>query len=103
MVRFAYLDENNVVVAYEQGSVPYTPDLEGLVECTPERKNMPEVGYTYDPQRDAFIPPKPYPSWLLDETTCLWESPTAYPNDGGQYTWNEASLSWEPNANNTGV
>jgi len=58
------------------------------------RKNYAGVGYTYDSTRDAFIPPKPFASWTLNETTCLWESPTAKPNDGKFYEWNEETLSW---------
>ena len=60
----------------------------------PFRKNYAGIGYSYDPQRDAFIPPKPYPSWILDETSCLWRAPVAVPQDGKQYAWNEASTSW---------
>jgi hypothetical protein len=60
---------------------------------TPLRKNYAGIGYSYDSSRDAFIPPKPYASWLLNEDTCLWESPVAMPNDG-QYIWNESSLNW---------
>ena len=59
------------------------------------RKNYAGIGYTYDETRDAFIPPKPYDSWTLNETTCLWEAPTAYPTDGQQYTWNESTTSWD--------
>ena len=58
------------------------------------RKNYAGVGYTFDEERDAFIPPKPFESWLLDEESCLWEAPVAYPTDGGMYTWDEATLSW---------
>lgn len=58
------------------------------------RKNYAGVGYTYDKTRDAFIPPKPYNSWLLDEETCLWNPPVAFPSDGKLYTWNEESTSW---------
>ena len=61
---------------------------------TPYRKNYAGTGYTYDEARDAFIPPKPYPSWLLDETTCLWEAPVTMPDDGEQYQWGEATTSW---------
>jgi hypothetical protein len=60
----------------------------------PFRKNYAGIGYSYDPQRDAFIPPKPYPSWILDEASCLWRAPVAVPQDGKQYAWNEASTSW---------
>ena len=59
------------------------------------RKNYASVGYTYDEDRDAFIAPKPYASWTLNETTCLWEAPTAYPDDGNRYTWNEETTSWD--------
>lgn len=58
------------------------------------RKNFGAKGYTYDSTRDAFIPPKPYASWTLDETTCQWEAPTAYPTDGNDYRWDEATTSW---------
>jgi hypothetical protein len=59
------------------------------------RKNYAGIGYTYDAQKDAFIPPKPFESWVLDETSCLWEAPTPYPNDGERYTWNETTTSWD--------
>jgi len=59
------------------------------------RKNYAGIGYTYDETRDAFIPPKPYDSWTLNETSCLWEAPTAYPDDEQQYTWNEETTSWD--------
>lgn len=52
------------------------------------------IGYSFDRQRDAFIPPKPYPSWLLDSSICDWYAPVPYPNDGARYVWNEATLSW---------
>jgi hypothetical protein len=60
---------------------------------TPLRKNYAGIGYTYDSQRDAFIPPKPYASWILDEETCLWNAPIAKPE--GDHRWNEDSLTWE--------
>ena len=62
---------------------------------TPFRKNFAGIGYTYDENRDAFIPPKTFNSWILNEDTCLWESPVAYPKDGEQYTWNESTLTWD--------
>jgi hypothetical protein len=62
---------------------------------TPLRKNYAGIGYTYDSVRDAFIPPKPYPSWTLNEDSCLWEPPVAYPSDGQPYTWNESTSSWD--------
>jgi hypothetical protein len=58
------------------------------------RMNFPAIGYTYDPQRDAFIPPKPYPSWILNEYTCLWDAPVPMPQDGKIYNWDEATTSW---------
>jgi hypothetical protein len=62
---------------------------------TPFRKNHAGVGYTYDEDRDAFIPKKPYNSFILNENTCLWEAPVAYPTDGKRYSWNEQNLNWE--------
>ena len=58
------------------------------------RKNYAGVGYTYDADRDAFIPPKPFASWLLNEESCLWEAPVAHPADGGMYTWDEDAQNW---------
>ncbi len=68
----------------------------GVHTCggTPFRKNYAGIGYTYDPQRDAFIPPKPYPSWVLNEDTCLWDAPVPMPSDGNIYQWDEATTSW---------
>ena len=62
---------------------------------TPLRKNYASVGFTYDAGRDAFIPPKPYASWVLNETTAQWEPPVAMPDDGGLYAWNEDEQSWD--------
>ena len=62
---------------------------------TPFRKNHAGIGYTYDEDRDAFIPKKPFNSWILNETTCLWNAPVAYPQDGNRYTWNESTLTWD--------
>jgi hypothetical protein len=59
------------------------------------RFNFAGIGMTYDEGRDAFIAPKPYPSWLLDEATCQWKAPVDYPTDGGDYLWNEATIQWE--------
>ena len=61
---------------------------------TPLRKNYAGVGYTYDSERDAFIPPIPFNSWVLNEDTCLWGAPTPMPTDDKQYSWDEATLSW---------
>ena len=63
-------------------------------EGRPLRKNYAGVGYTYDDSRDAFIPPKPYDSWIMDENTCLWGAPTAMPDDGKIYHWDEDTTSW---------
>ena len=62
---------------------------------TPFRKNYAGIGFQYDQTRDAFIPPKPFNSWILNEDTCNWEAPVAYPNDGQRYTWNEENQSWD--------
>lgn len=59
------------------------------------RKNYAGIGYTYDSQRDAFIPPQPFPSWLLVEETCQWGAPVPMPNEGGPYFWNETNQSWD--------
>lgn len=61
---------------------------------TPLRKNYAGIGFTYDKVRDAFIPPKPFPSWVLNEDTCLWGAPIPYPQDGKRYQWDEAALNW---------
>jgi hypothetical protein len=61
---------------------------------TPLRKNYAGIGYTYDRVRDAFIPPQPYTSWTLNEDTCLWDAPVAYPDDGKAYKWDEATTNW---------
>ena len=59
------------------------------------RKNYAGIGYTYDAERDAFIPPRPFESWTLDEDTCLWQAPVPMPQDGKLYVWNEATQSWD--------
>lgn len=63
-------------------------------EGRPLRKNYAGIGFSYDRERDAFIPPKPFRSWILNEDSCLWGAPVPYPNDGKAYTWDEATLSW---------
>ena len=63
---------------------------------TPFRKNHAGIGYTYDEDKDAFIPPSPFTSWTLNDTTCQWDPPTAYPDDGKKYVWNEGTKSWDP-------
>jgi len=68
-------------------------------EGRPLRKNYAGIGFTYDRDRDAFIPPQPFESWLLNEETCMWDAPIPYPDDGGVYEWNEETLAWvETNA-----
>ena len=62
---------------------------------TPLRKNHASIGYTYDQTRDAFIPPKPFNSWILNEDTCLWNAPVAMPIDENRYIWNELTLTWD--------
>ena len=62
---------------------------------TPLRKNHAGIGYTYDEDRDAFIPKKPFNSWILNEQTCLWNAPVAYPTDGKKYFWNETTQNWD--------
>jgi hypothetical protein len=63
-------------------------------EGRPLRKNYAGIGYTYDADRDAFIPPQPFASWTLNEDTCLWDAPLPYPNDGKPYYWDEAASAW---------
>jgi len=96
MSHFAKLDENNVVVFVTVGR--QEDDGKEAVHAlggTPFRKNYAGIGYTYDAGRDAFIPPKPFASWVLNETTCLWDAPVPYPVDGDRYTWNESVGNWE--------
>lgn len=61
---------------------------------TPLRKNYAGIGYTYDRIKDAFIPPKPFSKWVLNEQTCLWDAPIQMPNDGQRYTWDDAAGNW---------
>ena len=80
-----------------RGGVHYNPETNqpSADQSKSLRKNYAGVGYTYDAQRDAFIPPKPYNSWILNEQTCLWESPIPYPTDDEQYIWNEQTIGWD--------
>lgn len=112
MSHFAQIDENNIVtqvIVIEQDVVDTglfgnpaswiqtsynTSGGVHLLGGTPLRKNYAGIGYTYDSTRDAFIPPKPYNSWVLNETTCLYEAPTIMPDDGKLYNWDEETLSW---------
>ena len=113
MSHFAHIDENNIVtqvIVAEQDFINSgaVGDPASWVQTsyntyagqhknggTPLRKNYAGIGYSYDAGRDAFIPPKPYNSWTLDEDTCLWNAPTPMPTDGKIYTWNEDTLSWD--------
>jgi hypothetical protein len=124
MSHFAKLDENNVVVfvtvgrqeddGLEQELIARTGDVyrqtsyntRGGVHYNAEtgepsddqskalRKNYAGIGFTYDEERDAFIPPKPFESWVLNEDTCLWDAPVPYPTDGEIYTWDEEAGDW---------
>jgi len=78
-----------------RGGVHYSPETGEPDGGVALRKNYAGVGFTYDRDKDAFIPPQPYPSWTLNEETCLWEAPVAYPEDGQLYTWNEDTTSWD--------
>lgn len=125
MAHFAKLDENNIVVfvtvgrqeddgneaeltartgdVYKQtsyntrGGIHYDPETgEPSADQTKAlRKNFAGIGFTFDETRDAFIPPQPYSSWVLNEETCWWEPPVAYPTDGNEYIWNEETQSWD--------
>lgn len=115
MAHYAFIDENNVVVDVIVGRDESNMDWEGYyslrrgLACKrtsfnthggvnpngePFRKNYAGVGFAYDAQRDAFIPPKPFASWVLNEESCLWEAPTPMPTDGKQYQWDEFTTSW---------
>lgn len=90
--------EQNVIDSgiFGQGWVQTSYNTYGGVHAngnTPLRKNYAGIGYTYDSQRDAFIPPQPYPSWTLVEETCLWSAPVPMPTDSA-YSWDEATTSW---------
>jgi hypothetical protein len=117
MAHFAKLDENNVVLQVnvvhnnelldENGIEQEQKGIDFLINWSNGylfwkqtsyngniRKNYAGIGYTYDVQRDAFIPPQPFSSWLLNEQTCRWEPPTPMPTDGEMYLWDEATTSW---------
>jgi hypothetical protein len=117
MAHFAKLNEDNTVVAVhvvnnevitvdgaesEQAGIDFLTELHGhtLWKQTSYngsfRKNYAGVGMKYDQTRDAFIPNKPWASWTLNETTCQWEAPVAYPTDGESYSWDEETTSWVP-------
>ena len=107
MAHFAEIDENNIVIrvlvtdnnALKEGYDWLIENLGGTWIQTSYnatiRKNFAGIGFTYNQELDAFIPPKPFNSWLLDEETCRWNAPTPYPTDGFTYFWNESELAWE--------
>jgi len=78
-----------------RGGIHYAPNSNTPDNGVALRKNYAGIGFTYDKTRDAFIPPKPFESWILNENSCLWEAPIPYPNDGNTYKWNEVSQSWD--------
>jgi len=93
---------SNDIATNEQAGVDFLNTLYGSRDVWKQtsyngtiRKNFAGVGYSYDQTRDAFIPPKPFNSWVLDEDTCLWEAPVAYPDDGQFYQWNETDQQWD--------
>jgi len=77
------------------GGVHYTDGVPSEDQRKALRFNYAGIGFTYDEDRDAFIPPKPFESWVLDELSCLWKAPLPYPDGGGEYTWNEETGSWD--------
>jgi hypothetical protein len=77
-----------------RGGKHYDPDTGEEDSGTPLRKNYAGVSYIYDSVKDAFYTPQPYPSWTLNDTTCLWEAPVAYPDDDKRYSWDEDTTSW---------
>ena len=77
-----------------RGGVHYTNGKPSKDQSKALRKNYAGIGYTYDEERDAFIPPQPFESWVLDEDTCLWDAPVPYPTDGAMYAWDEDAVSW---------
>ena len=117
MAHFAKLDDNNVVlevhcvhnnellingVEVEAKGIVFLTEWSGGYTNWKQtsyngtmRKNYAGVGYTYDSVRDAFIPPQPYASWVLDEQTCQWNPPIPYPNDGNNYVWDEDIKQWK--------
>jgi hypothetical protein len=93
---------SNDIATDEQTGVDFLNTLYGTRDTWKQtsyngtiRKNFAGIGYSYDQTRDAFIPPKPYASWTLNDTTCLWEAPTDYPDDGKKYQWNETTKQWD--------
>lgn len=79
-----------------RGGVHYNPETgePSIDQSKALRKNYAGIGFSYDRERDAFIPPKPFPSWVLDGDTCSWNAPVAYPTDGKNYRWDENTTAW---------
>lgn len=77
-----------------RGGVHFTDGQPSEDQSKALRKNYAGIGFTYDRERDAFIPPKPFASWNLNESSCLWEAPVAYPTDGKRYAWDEPTTTW---------
>jgi len=90
-------DPNNLIkTSYNtRGGIHYAPNSNDADGGVALRKNYAGIGYKYDKEKDVFIPPQPYASWTLNESTCLWEAPVAYPNDEKYYKWNEETTSWD--------
>ena len=90
-------DSNNwIQTSYNtRGGVHYAPNSQTPDGGVALRKNFAGIGSTYDASKDAFIAPKPYPSWLFDDDTCQWEAPTSYPDDGKVYFWDEENTEWK--------
>ena len=110
MSHFARVNAQGIVeevIVAEQDFIDALPNASSWVQTSyntfggqhpegrPLRKNFAGIGFRYDPQRDAFISPQPFPSWVLVEETCLWSPPVAMPAENGPYYWDEASLSWK--------
>jgi len=107
MDYYAFLDSNNVVTEviggkdqssentdWEQWYGEFRGQVCKRSRTDGFRKNYAAIGYSYDANRDAFIPPQPFSSWVLNEDTCLWDAPTPYPTDGQRYNWDEPTTSW---------
>ena len=93
---------SNDIATTEQAGVDFLKKLYNTTDVWKQtsynnniRKNFAGIGYQYDQTRDAFIAPKPFNSWILNETTCRWESPIPYPQDNNRYIWNESTLTWD--------
>ena len=93
---------SNDIATSEQAGIDFLNNLYGSRDTWVQtsynaniRKNFAGIGFKYDSSRDAFIPPKPFNSWTLNETTCLWDPPVVYPTDGEKYTWNETNQTWD--------